>query len=109
MAKTVLRDAQRVRTPANIRAPGGRWRMPPAVKALHSESMPQTSLERNHILHALPPAERERLYPNLQLVSMPLGRVVYESGARLRHIYFPVDCIVSLLYVLKDGASAEIA
>jgi CRP-like cAMP-binding protein len=83
--------------------------MPPAVEALHSESMPQTSLERNHILHALPPAERERLYPNLQLVSMPLGRVVYESGARLRHIYFPVDCIVSLLYVLKDGASAEIA
>jgi CRP-like cAMP-binding protein len=71
--------------------------------------MPNTSLERNHILHALPQPERERLYPHLQLVPMPLGRVVYESGARLRHIYFPVDCIVSLLYVLKNGASAEIA
>jgi CRP-like cAMP-binding protein len=68
-----------------------------------------TPLERNDILHALPQAERERLYPHVQLVPMPLGRVVYESGARLRHIYFPVDCIVSLLYVLKDGASAEIA
>jgi CRP-like cAMP-binding protein len=80
-----------------------------AVKALHFQSMSQISIERNHILNALPQAERERLYPHLQLVPMPLGRVVYESGARLRHIYFPIDCIVSLLYVLKDGASAEIA
>jgi CRP-like cAMP-binding protein len=65
--------------------------------------------ERNQILRALPAAERERLYPHLQRVPMPLGAVIYESGARLRHIYFPTDSIVSLLYVLKDGASAEIA
>jgi CRP-like cAMP-binding protein len=65
--------------------------------------------ERNQILRALPPAERERLYPHLRLVSMPLGAVIYESGARLRHIYFPIDSIVSLLYVLKNGASSSMA
>jgi CRP-like cAMP-binding protein len=63
----------------------------------------------NHILNALPPEERDRLFPHLSLVSMPLGMVLYESGEALRHIYFPTDCIVSLLYVMKDGASAEIA
>jgi CRP-like cAMP-binding protein len=71
--------------------------------------MPNTSIERNQILRALPPEERERLYPHLQRIALPLGTVIYESGARLRHIYFPIDCIVSLLYVLKSGASAEIA
>jgi len=63
----------------------------------------------NHILAALPVAERERLFPHLERVQMPLGRVVYESGDALRHVYFPTDSIVSLLYVLEDGASAEIA
>ena len=58
---------------------------------------------------ALPPAERERLFPHLKLVAMPFGMVLYESGVVLRHIYFPVDSIVSLLYVLNNGASAEIA
>ena len=65
--------------------------------------------ERNQILAALPPAERERLYPHLKRVEMPFGMVLYESGVVLRHIYFPVDSIVSLLYVLNNGASAEIA
>jgi CRP-like cAMP-binding protein len=63
----------------------------------------------NHILNALPADERERLFPHLKLIPMPLGAAVYEAGGSLRHIYFPTDCIVSLLYVLKDGASAEIA
>ncbi len=67
------------------------------------------SLESNHILRALPDAERARLYPHLQLVPLTLGAVVYEAGARLRHIYFPTKSIVSLLYVLQSGASAEIA
>jgi CRP-like cAMP-binding protein len=73
--------------------------------------MPNTDIhpQQNHILDALPAAERERLFPHLKLVSLPLGTVLYESGDRLRHIYFPVDSIVSLLYVLQDGASAEIA
>ncbi len=64
---------------------------------------------QNHILDALPTIERERLFPHLKLVPMPLGSVLYESGDQLHHIYFPTDCIVSLLYVMKDGASAEIA
>jgi CRP-like cAMP-binding protein len=65
--------------------------------------------KQNHILGALPQQERERLFPHLKLVPLSLGKVVYESGDKLDHVYFPTDSIVSLLYVLKDGASAEIA
>ncbi len=63
----------------------------------------------NHLLAALPDAVCERIFPNLEWVPMPLGHVLYESGDELRHVYFPTDSIVSLLYVLIDGASAEIA
>ena len=63
----------------------------------------------NHILDALPAEERERLFPHLTLVEMPLSMVLYEAGETLSHIYFPTDSIVSLLYIMKDGASAEIA
>ena len=65
--------------------------------------------EQNHLLAALSPVEQHRLYPHLRLVPMPLGNVLYESGDLLRHVYFPTDSIVSLLYVLADGASAEIS
>lgn len=65
--------------------------------------------QRNRLLNALPPAERARIEPHLQFVPMPLGAVLYESGDHLRHVYFPIDSIVSLLYVMEDGASAEIA
>jgi len=65
--------------------------------------------QQNHLLAALAPAERERIFPHLQLVEMPLGKVLYESGDVLRHVYFPTDSIISLLYVLADGASAEIS
>ena len=65
--------------------------------------------EQNHLLAALPAAERERIFPHLQLVPMPLGRVLYESGDPLLHVYFPVDSIVSLLYVMENGSSAEIS
>jgi len=71
-------------------------------------SVPHTP-EQNHLLAALSSAERERLYPHLRLVSMPLGKALYEPGDVLRYVYFPVDAIVSLLYVLENGASAEIA
>jgi CRP-like cAMP-binding protein len=64
---------------------------------------------QNHILNALPQLEREQLFPHLKLVALPLGTVVYESGAAMRHIYFPTNSIVSLLYVMQNGASAEIA
>jgi CRP-like cAMP-binding protein len=63
----------------------------------------------NHLFAALPAEEYERLAPNLELVQMPLGHVLYESGSELRHVYFPTTSIVSLLYVMIDGASAEIA
>ena len=64
---------------------------------------------QNHLLDALPSSDYERLAPHLELVPMPLGNVLYESGAKLRYVYFPTTCIVSLLYVMEDGASAEIA
>jgi CRP-like cAMP-binding protein len=70
---------------------------------------PDHRTTQNHLLAALPAAEYERLAPHLELVSMPLGQVLCESGGRLRHLYFPTTSIVSLLYVLEDGASAEIA
>jgi len=65
--------------------------------------------QQNRLLALLSAAERERIYPHLQLIPMPLGKVLYESGDLLRHVYFPTDSIVSLLYVLADGASAEIS
>jgi CRP-like cAMP-binding protein len=73
--------------------------------------MPKSSFDPrdNRILGVLPEDERERLFPHLELEPMPLGKVLYESGDTLRHIYFPTNCIVSLLYVLENGASAEIA
>jgi len=64
---------------------------------------------RNRLLAALPQAEWERWLPHLEPVDMPLGKVLYESGSRLSHVYFPTTSIVSLLYVMEDGASAEIA
>jgi CRP-like cAMP-binding protein len=64
---------------------------------------------QNHILKALPQEERERLFPHLKLVALPLGEVLYESGAPLEQVYFPIDCVISLLYVLVDGTSAEIS
>jgi CRP-like cAMP-binding protein len=63
----------------------------------------------NRLLAALSPDERERIYPHLRLVPMSLGKALYESGDILRYVYFPIDCIVSLLYVLENGASAEIS
>lgn len=65
--------------------------------------------QQNHLLDALPAAEYERLFPHLELVPMPLGDVLYESGDKLRYAYFPTTCIVSILYVTENGASTEIA
>ena len=63
----------------------------------------------NHLLAALPNAEWLRWLPQLEWVKMPLGEVLYESGTQQTHIYFPTTAIVSLLYVMESGASAEIA
>ena len=68
-----------------------------------------TDPRRNHLLRALPPAEYARIEGRLEPTNMPLGQVLYESGNQLEHVYFPTNCIVSLLYVMEDGHSAEIA
>ena len=63
----------------------------------------------NHLLNALPQVDYERLEPYLESVTLKLGEVLYESGDQMRHAYFPTTAIVSLLYVLENGSSAEIA
>ena len=65
--------------------------------------------KQNHLLAALPAVDYSRLAPDLELIPMPLGWAVYESGSRLSYLYFPTTSIVSLLYVMANGASAEIA
>ena len=64
---------------------------------------------QNQLLAALPAADYERIMPYLEFLQLPLGLALYESGSRLGYVYFPTSSIVSLLYVLEDGASAEIA
>lgn len=63
----------------------------------------------NHLLAALPDSEWQHWQAQLELVDMPLGQVLYESDSKMTHVYFPINAIVSLLYVMEDGASAEIA
>jgi CRP-like cAMP-binding protein len=67
------------------------------------------SPHQNHLLDALPAADYERITAQAELVPMVLGDVLYEPGKKLQHVYFPTTAIISLLYVMKDGASAEIA
>src|SRR6202161_3052654 len=63
----------------------------------------------NHLLAALPQDQWKRWMPHLEYVEMPLGQVLYEPGSTLSHVYFPTTAIVSLLYVMQNGESAEIA
>ncbi|MDC7690350.1 Crp/Fnr family transcriptional regulator [Vogesella indigofera] len=65
--------------------------------------------QQNHLLGALPAEVLERLLPHFELIELPLGKVMYESGDALRHVFFPTDAIVSLLYVMESGSSAEIS
>jgi CRP-like cAMP-binding protein len=71
--------------------------------------MPSRAPPLNKLLAALPPQIYERLRPRLELVTLEVGASVYEAGGKQAYVYFPTDSIVSLLYVMKDGASAEIA
>lgn len=64
---------------------------------------------RNLLLACLPEEDYQRLSPHLEVVSMELGQAVYEAGAAMKHVHFPIDCIISLLYVMENGDSAEIA
>jgi len=76
--------------------------MTPALSGKHSP-------RQNHLLGALPAKDYDRLLPDLELVPLPLGWAVYEAGGHLGYLYFPTTSIVSLLYVMEDGSSAEIA
>lgn len=64
---------------------------------------------QNHLISVLAKPEYDRLYPHLQLVDLPLGKVLYESGGVINHVYFPTTAIVSLLGLMENGASAEIS
>ena len=68
-----------------------------------------SELRQNHLLAALPAAELVRISEGAETAPMPLGHVLYESGDEMRQVYFPTTSIVSLLYVMEDGSSAEIA
>ena len=70
-----------------------------------ASNAPRTNL----LLAALPEKDYQALLPSLELVPLPLGMVVYGSGGKQGYVYFPTSSIVSLLYVMEDGASAEIA
>jgi CRP-like cAMP-binding protein len=75
----------------------------------HSGMVPRSAPLDSNLLAALPPDEWKRWQPQLEWVELPLGTVLYESGATLSHVYFPTTAIVSLLNVMENGASAEIA
>lgn len=85
---------------------------PPAVKAVTEQ--PNTKAtppqpEANRLLCELPSDVKHRINPHLELVELKLGQVIGEAGSKMRYVYFPIDSIISLLYVMENGASAEIA
>src|SRR6185437_15483803 len=82
---------------------------PPSSEQSRVAPAARHSPRQNHLLDALPRRDFERLAPHFELIPMRLGDVLYEPGIRMRHVYFPTTSIVSLLYVMEDGASAEIA
>ena len=67
------------------------------------------TVKQNQLLAAMPEAEWKRWLPEIEAIDMPLGHVLYEPGSTLSHVYFPTTAIISMLYVLENGASAEIA
>jgi CRP-like cAMP-binding protein len=81
----------------------------PSQDGSRTPGPPHHSPHQNHLLNALPTSDYERLASHLELIPMGLGDVLYESGSQLRYVYFPTTSIISLLYVMEDGASAEIA
>lgn len=72
-------------------------------------ALPSSSHMQNHLLNALKGKDINRFKEDLELIEMPLGQVLYESGEKLDYVYFPTTSIISLLYVMENGASAEIA
>jgi CRP-like cAMP-binding protein len=97
MAKGHRRTAKKTTPPRN--------RIPAA--GVSSASAPDP--HQNHLFQALPAVVYQRLKPHLEHVALNLGDVLYEPGMKMRYVYFPTTAILSLLYVMEDGASAEIA
>jgi len=81
----------------------------PETRINTDTAAPAPFVPHNFLLAALPVPERKRLDGALELVPLALGQVLYESGETMSHAYFPTDCVISLLYVMQNGASAEIA
>jgi CRP-like cAMP-binding protein len=79
------------------------------VMAALTATSPRSASAHNGLLEVMPAGVRAELSPLLELVPLTLGQVLYESGVVQHHVYFPTECIVSLLYVLENGQSAEIA
>lgn len=79
------------------------------IKQQPDGNYPIPSLEQNYLLSSLPADVRERLKPHLQLITLPLGKCLYESGDEQKYVYFPTNSIISLVYVLFNGDSAEIS
>lgn len=73
------------------------------------ELTPPAKPTDNELLAAFPGEVQERLFPHLEMCTLQLGKVLYEAGDAMRHVYFPTDCIISLVYEMQDGASAEIS
>ncbi len=94
-------------TPSVRGAPGARKK--PSAPGPHVAGPASHRPQQNHLLDALPASDYARISSHLELIPMQLGDVLYEPGVRLRYVYFPTTSIVSLLYVMEDGASAEIA
>lgn len=76
---------------------------------MHSANSPSPTPFQNQLLAALLPDKYARILPHLELVSVPLGHVLHESNSQLRHVYFPITVIVSLLHTTEDGSTMEIA
>lgn len=70
---------------------------------------PKPEPQHNHLLAALEPEVQTRLFPDLELVELPLRALLYESGSPMQHVYFPTDSIVSKQYVMKNGSSTAIS
>ena len=84
--------------------------MLPVAPILMVATMPVTPTpQQNHLLAAMPAEVQDRLFSHLELVALPQGKVLYESGDTVSHVYFPTNSIVSLLYVMENGSSVEIA
>jgi CRP-like cAMP-binding protein len=84
-------------------------KVPPTARRVPAASPTRHSPSQNHLLDALPASDYERIAARLEPVTLKLGDVLYEPGVPLRYVYFPTTAIVSLLYVMEDGSSAEIA